>query len=92
MRTYRFPEGFVWGAATSAYQIEGSPLADGASPSIQHRYAHTPGNTHQGQTGDVAADHYHRWPQDIALMQQLGLLCRRSGPAAPRARSAPARR
>src|SRR5262245_25388483 len=73
MRTYRFPAGFVWGAATSAYQIEGSPLADGASPSIQHRYAHTPGNTHQGQTGDLAADHYHRWPQDITLMQQLRL-------------------
>jgi beta-glucosidase len=73
MRTYRFPAGFVWGAATSAYQIEGSPLADGASPSIQHRYAHTPGNTHQGQTGDIAADHYHRWPHDIQLMRDLGL-------------------
>jgi beta-glucosidase len=71
--TYRFPEGFVWGAATSAYQIEGSPLADGATPSIQHRYAHTPGNTHNGETGDVAADHYHRWPEDVALMKELGL-------------------
>jgi beta-glucosidase len=73
MTTYRFPAGFVWGAATSAYQIEGSPLADGASPSIQHRYAHTPGNTHQGQTGDIAADHYHRWPHDIQLMRDMGL-------------------
>ena len=73
MTTYRFPDGFIWGAATSAYQIEGSPLADGAKPSIQHRYAHTPGNTHNGETGDVAADHYHRWPEDVALMKEIGL-------------------
>jgi beta-glucosidase len=71
--THRFPAGFVWGAATSAYQIEGSPLADGARPSIQHRYAHTPGNTFEDQTGDVAADHYHRWQEDVALMKDLGL-------------------
>src|SRR5438270_12655839 len=70
---YRFPPGFVWGAATSAYQIEGSPLADGAGVSIQHRYAHTPGNTVDGTTGDVLADHYHRWAEDIEIMRQLGL-------------------
>ncbi len=56
-----FPEGFLWGAATSAYQIEGAPLADGAGPSIWQRFAHTPGHTVNGDTGDIACDHYHRW-------------------------------
>lgn len=69
----RFPDGFLWGAATSAYQVEGSPLADGAAPSIQHRFAHTPGNTVDGSTGDVAADHYNRYRDDVALMKELGL-------------------
>src|SRR2546423_15514328 len=68
-----FPVGFLWGAATSAYQIEGSPLADGAGPSIWHRFSHTPGRTLDGQTGDIACDHYRRWPADVALMQSLGL-------------------
>lgn len=71
--TTRFPEGFLWGTATSAYQIEGSPLADGAGPSIWHRFSHTPGRTHNGDTGDVACDHYHRFETDIALMRELGL-------------------
>jgi len=71
--TGRFPEGFLWGAATSAYQIEGSPLADGAGPSIWHRFSHSPGRTANGETGDVATDHYHRWPDDVQLMRQLGL-------------------
>ena len=69
----RFPDAFVWGAATSAYQIEGSPLADGAGASIWHRFSHTPGRTAGGQTGDVACDHYRRMPQDVALMRRLGL-------------------
>lgn len=69
----RFPDGFLWGAATSAYQIEGSPLADGAGPSIWQRFAHSPGLTAGGDTGDVACDHYHRWADDVALMGQLGL-------------------
>jgi beta-glucosidase len=69
----RFPDGFLWGAATSAYQIEGSPLADGAGPSIWHRFAHTPGMVRDGDTGDVACDHYRRMPQDVALMRELGL-------------------
>jgi len=73
MATHRFPDGFLWGAATSAYQIEGSPLADGAGMSIQHRFAHTPGNTRDGATGDVAADHYNRWREDITIMRELGL-------------------
>jgi beta-glucosidase len=68
-----FPERFLWGSATSAYQVEGSPLADGAGPSIWQRFAHTPGRTHDGDTGDVACDHYHRFREDIALMKALGL-------------------
>ncbi|MGV8039460.1 MAG: GH1 family beta-glucosidase [Thermoanaerobaculaceae bacterium] len=68
-----FPDGFLWGAATSAYQVEGSPLADGAGASIWHRFAHTPGRTRDGATGDVACDHYRRWREDIALMRELGL-------------------
>ena len=69
----RFPEGFLWGAATAAHQIEGSPMADGAGPSIWTRFAHTPGMTVNGDTGDVACDHYHRWKEDVALMASLGL-------------------
>ncbi|MGO4549650.1 GH1 family beta-glucosidase [Lysobacter sp. 2RAF19] len=69
----RFPEGFLWGAATAAHQIEGSPLADGAGPSIWTRFAHTPGMTVNGDTGDVACDHYNRMKDDVALMASLGL-------------------
>ncbi|MEP0773787.1 MAG: family 1 glycosylhydrolase, partial [Acidobacteriota bacterium] len=69
----RFPAGFLWGAATSAYQIEGSPLADGAGPSIWHRFSHTPGRIVTGETADVACDHYRRWAADVELMRQLGL-------------------
>jgi len=69
----RFADDFLWGAATSAYQIEGSPLADGAGPSIWHRFSHSPGRTFQGQTGDVACDHYRRWEEDVGLMRALGL-------------------
>src|SRR5678815_380495 len=69
----RFPERFLWGCATSAYQVEGSPLADGAGPSIWHRFAHTPGLTHGGDTGDVACDHYARYAGDVALMKSLGM-------------------
>ena len=70
---YRFPDDFVWGAATSAYQIEGSPTADGAGRSIWHRFSHTPENTYLNQTGDVACDHYRRYKDDVALMGELGL-------------------
>ncbi len=68
-----FPTDFLWGAATSAYQIEGSPLADGAGPSIWHEFAHTPSRVRNGDTGDVACDHYHRYRDDVALMAELGL-------------------
>ena len=71
--SYRFPDGFLWGASTSAYQIEGSPLADGAGPSIWQRFTHSPGLTAGGDTGDVACDHYHRWADDVTLMADLGL-------------------
>lgn len=80
----RFSEDFVWGAATAAYQIEGSPLADGAGPSIWHRFAHTPGNVRSGDTGEVACDHYHRWREDVDLMRELGLRAYRFSIAWPR--------
>ncbi len=69
----QFPANFVWGAATAAYQIEGAVNEDGRSPSIWDVFSHTPGKTHQGNTGDIAADHYHRFMEDIALMEKLGL-------------------
>ena len=72
-RSFRFPDGFHWGAATSAYQIEGSPLADGAGPSIWQRFAHTPGMMANDDTGDIACDHYRRYKGDVQLMQALGL-------------------
>ncbi|MDV6330246.1 GH1 family beta-glucosidase [Asticcacaulis sp. 201] len=69
----RFPDGFLWGCATAAYQIEGAPDADGKGPSIWDRYAHTPGMMVNNDTGDVACDHYHRFRDDIALMKRLGM-------------------
>ena len=71
--SHRFPDSFLWGASTSAYQIEGSPLADGAGPSIWQRFAHSPGRTTNGDTGDVACDHYRRYKDDVKLMSDLGL-------------------
>ena len=70
---FAFPADFLWGAATSAYQIEGSPLADGAGESNWHRFAHTPGRMQDGATGDVACDHYRRFHDDVALMHEIGL-------------------
>jgi beta-glucosidase len=71
--SYRFPDDFLWGTATSAYQIEGSPTADGAGRNIWHRFSHTPGNTWLDQTGDVACDHYRRYKDDVAIMAELGV-------------------
>lgn len=69
-----FPDDFLWGAATAAYQIEGSPLADGAGASIWQRFSHDPRlMAAKGDTGDVACDHYNRWKEDVALMKALGL-------------------
>ncbi|MGW7788511.1 GH1 family beta-glucosidase [Streptomyces tricolor] len=68
-----FPPAFLWGAATSAYQIEGAVREDGRTPSIWDTFSHTPGKTAGGETGDIAVDHYHRYRDDVALMAELGL-------------------
>jgi beta-glucosidase len=79
-----FPDGFVWGAATSAYQIEGAVNEDGRGVSIWDTYAATPGCTANGESGATAADHYHRFREDIALMRDLGLTAYRFSIAWPR--------
>jgi len=68
-----FPKDFVWGVATSAYQIEGASGQDGRGPSIWDVYTKEPGQIFEGHTGDVACDHYHLWPVDVALMAKLGI-------------------
>jgi len=73
MTTLSFPPDFLWGAATAAYQIEGAWNEDGKGESIWDRFSHTPGKIHNGDTGDMACDHYHRWREDVALMKNLGL-------------------
>jgi beta-glucosidase len=82
--TLRFPENFVWGAATAAYQIEGAATDDGRGPSIWDTFSRTPGKVHHGHTGDVACDHYHRYADDVALMAELGLKAYRFSVAWPR--------
>lgn len=79
-----FPEGFLWGAATAAYQIEGAAKEDGRGPSIWDTWSHTPGKVVNNDTGDVACDHYHRYREDVALMSQLGLKAYRFSIAWPR--------
>jgi beta-glucosidase len=69
----RFPDGFLWGAATAAYQIEGAADADGKGPSIWDTFSHTPGKVFHGDTGDVACDSYYRYPEDVAMLQRLGV-------------------
>ncbi|MFI8997492.1 GH1 family beta-glucosidase [Streptomyces sp. NPDC053542] len=78
------PAGFVWGTATAAYQIEGAVAEDGRTPSIWDTFSHTPGKVDNGDTGDVACDHYHRWREDIALMRRLGVDAYRFSVAWPR--------
>ncbi|MGY1433928.1 GH1 family beta-glucosidase [Streptomyces reniochalinae] len=68
-----FPSGFLWGAATAAYQVEGAVREGGRTPSIWDTFSHTPGKVAEDQTGDVACDHYHRYRDDVALMAELGL-------------------
>ncbi|WP_216208253.1 GH1 family beta-glucosidase [Amycolatopsis aidingensis] len=81
-----FPDGFVWGAATAAYQIEGATTADGRGMSIWDTFAHTPGKVADGDNGDVATDHYHQFQADIALMAELGLDAYRFSVSWPRIR------
>jgi beta-glucosidase len=80
----RFPQGFVLGAATASYQIEGAVGVDGRGQSIWDRFSHSPGRVQGGDTGDVACDHYHRYREDVALMAELGLDAYRFSVAWPR--------
>ena len=80
----KFPQDFLWGAATASYQIEGAWNIAGKGESIWDRFSHTPGKVQDGDTGDVACDHYHRWPEDVALMKDLGLHAYRFSLAWPR--------
>src|SRR5579883_659367 len=82
--TFLFPADFAWGVATAAYQIEGGTSADGRGMSIWDQYCSLPGTIRDGSSGAVACDHYHRWPQDIALMQELGISNYRFSIAWPR--------
>ncbi|MGC2202278.1 MAG: GH1 family beta-glucosidase [Stellaceae bacterium] len=82
--TENFPEGFLWGASTSAYQIEGAGKEDERGPSIWDVFSHQPGNILDDGTGDIACDHYHRWPEDVALMRELGIGAYRLSAAWPR--------
>lgn len=80
----RFPPGFRWGTATAAYQIEGAAALDGRAPSIWDTFSRTPGKVLGGDTGDTAADHYHRMAEDVALMKRLGVSDYRFSVAWPR--------
>jgi beta-glucosidase len=68
-----FPPNFIWGAATSSYQIEGAARTDGRGPSVWDGFCRLPGRVFEGQNGDVACDHYHRWAGDVAVMKEIGL-------------------
>ncbi len=80
----QFPEDFIWGTATAAYQVEGAWNEDGRGESIWDRFSHTPGNIEREETGDVACDQYHRYPQDIAMMKALGIRAYRFSISWPR--------
>ena len=79
-----FPKGFLWGAATSSYQIEGAAQTDGRGPSIWDTFCKVEGKVANGDNGDVANDHYNRYPEDIAIMKELGLRAYRFSFAWPR--------
>jgi beta-glucosidase len=79
-----FPKDFIWGAATASYQIEGAWDVDGKGESIWDRFSHTPGKVDNGDTGDVACDHYHHWREDVALLKDLELKAYRFSVAWPR--------
>src|SRR5215470_2106843 len=82
--TIRFPDGFMWGASTSAYQVEGATTEDGRGPSIWDTFCRVPGAIYYGDTGDIACDHYHRLEGDLDLIAQLGLNAYRFSVAWPR--------
>jgi beta-glucosidase len=79
-----FPTDFAWGTATSSYQVEGAVDEDGKGPSIWDTFTHTPGKVANGDTGDVACDHYHRWAEDVDLMASYGLNAYRFSVSWPR--------
>ncbi len=79
-----FPADFVWGASTSSYQIEGAVDVDGRGKSIWDIFCHTPGRVKGGDTGDIACDHYHRWPEDVEWLQRGGFSAYRFSTAWPR--------
>ena len=68
-----FSKHFLWGAATASYQVEGAWDEEGKSPSVWDHFVRIPGKTFEGTTGDIAADHYHRYKEDVALMAEMGL-------------------
>jgi beta-glucosidase len=80
----KFPKDFVWGVATSSYQIEGAVNEDGRTPSIWDTFSKTEGKTYQGHTGDVACDHYHRYKEDVEIMKEIGVKAYRFSIAWPR--------
>ena len=80
----RFPDGFLWGTATAAYQVEGAAAEDGRLPSVWDAFSHTPGKVVGNATGDVATDHYHRYKADVQLMKALGVKAYRFSIAWPR--------
>ena len=80
----QFPADFVWGAATASYQIEGAAHEDGRGESIWDRFCATPGKVRNGDTGAIACDFYHRYPEDVALMRELGIDAFRFSIAWPR--------
>jgi len=80
----KFPDAFLWGASTASYQIEGAVAEDGRGTSIWDTFSHQAGRTKGGDTGDVATDHYHRWPQDVGLLADLGVNAYRFSIAWPR--------
>lgn len=84
MRDHRFPDGFLWGAATAAYQIEGASSADGRGESVWDRFSHTPGKVANGDTGDNACRHYEHWKADLKLLKELGVGSYRFSIAWPR--------
>ena len=80
----KFPENFIWGTATSAYQIEGAAKEDGKGPSIWDAFSSIPGKIQNDETGDLACDHYHKFKEDIQLMKDMGVQAYRFSISWPR--------